>query len=90
MVYLIFLNTQLSMSTSQVNETIDQLESKPYTKRVLCSDGGNIILIPILLSMNNKSYNGNNLNVKPMTSCKSAIRSKQENPDIEYIELPYF
>ena len=83
--YSAFLVNQLQMEPEEVKVKLDELELEPYKKRIICADSGNLILIPILLSMNNNSYNGENLNVRPMSYCNN----EHNYPGTQYVRLEF-
>ena len=83
--YSSFLVNQLQLEPEEASAKLDQLEMEPYKKRTICSDSGNLVLIPIMLSMNNNSYNGDNLNVRPMDYCNN----EQKSSETQYVRLPF-
>ena len=68
-----YLWSQTGLSKQKANEFIEILRSKNFDYRYLCSSDGPWTLTPMVLSQENRSFKGNNINLLNRDDCQQKL-----------------
>jgi hypothetical protein len=74
-IYAEHLSEHKMVRSSRIIRLLNHIEEASYDERIICAEGDSWVLTPLIVSLKNKSYTGNNLYTSPMAKCKSIINS---------------